>query len=69
MLHFLKEEDKPAEDEVLKILVYSLDFRCALVAMAKTEIIYPKNVGAQGASAPMAIEKNQNPGGHSGATS
>ena len=30
LLHFLKEEDKPAEDEVLKTLVYSLDFRCAL---------------------------------------
>ena len=32
LLHFLKEkEDKPAEDEVLKTLVYSLDFRCALL--------------------------------------
>ena len=29
LLHFLKkEEDKPAEDEVLKILVCFLDFRC-----------------------------------------
>ena len=26
LLHFLKEEDKPAEDEVLKILVYFFIF-------------------------------------------
>ena len=45
--------------------------------MVKAEIIYLKNVGAQVAIdftldrylAPMAIEKNQDPGSHFGATS